>query len=166
MLKVADFGCADYYCGDKLYEYVKGTFMYHPPEKLIKYGHFALPVDMWSLGCILNDLLQTGSLFMGYDETNQLELITGYCGSINLQWPEVSEHVARFYPSLPKNYQRLVRERFGSFTSDSFILELLDKLLEVNPSRRWSCRAALTFMKKNYLDETTELQLAKDSNWS
>ena len=165
VLKVADFGMAEYCSDQKQHEYNKGTLGYAPPEILVKYGYFAFPVDVWSLGCILGDLLLPNRVFRGADVTNQLVQITKLCGSIHLQWPEVKGHVTQFYSSLPKKHQRWVLESFRKITLDPLILGLLDKMLEVNPSRRCKVSAALEFTRKHYLYKSTEMELANDS-WS
>ena len=48
------------------------TLWYRAPELLIKNKEYAEPVDVWSIGCIIAELLRQGSpLFQGNTETHQ-----------------------------------------------------------------------------------------------
>ncbi|XP_019484662.1 PREDICTED: dual specificity tyrosine-phosphorylation-regulated kinase 3 isoform X2 [Hipposideros armiger] len=67
--KVIDFGssCFEY---QKLYTYIQSRF-YRAPE-IILGGRYSTPIDMWSFGCILAELLTGQPLFPGEDEGDQL----------------------------------------------------------------------------------------------
>uniref|UniRef100_A0A183ST26 dual-specificity kinase n=1 Tax=Schistocephalus solidus TaxID=70667 RepID=A0A183ST26_SCHSO len=68
-VKIVDFGSS---CKktEVLYNYIQSRF-YRAPEVIlgIPYG---LPIDMWSLGCILPELLTGKPLFPGQDEFDQI----------------------------------------------------------------------------------------------
>ncbi|KAI0989724.1 hypothetical protein GJ496_001696, partial [Pomphorhynchus laevis] len=68
-IKIIDFGSS---CrvGQTLYQYIQSRF-YRAPEVLlgIPYG---LPIDMWSLGCILVEMHTGDPLFSGLNEQDQL----------------------------------------------------------------------------------------------
>ena len=69
-IKLIDFGasCQDYQSG---FFYVQSRY-YRAPEILlgVPYDH---AVDMWSLGCIVYELITSKPLFPGLDENEQLE---------------------------------------------------------------------------------------------
>lgn len=71
-IKVIDFGssCYDH---QRIYTYIQSRF-YRAPEVILgsKYG---MPIDMWSLGCILAELLTGYPLYPGEDEGDQLATI-------------------------------------------------------------------------------------------
>jgi tRNA A-37 threonylcarbamoyl transferase component Bud32 len=68
-IKVIDFGSS---CFDdqRIYTYIQSRF-YRAPEVIMgsKYG---MPIDMWSLGCILAELLTGYPLLPGEDENDQV----------------------------------------------------------------------------------------------
>lgn len=71
-IKVIDFGssCFEH---ERIHTYIQSRF-YRSPETILcaKYG---MPIDMWSLGCILAELATGHPLFPGEDENDQLALI-------------------------------------------------------------------------------------------
>ncbi|XP_071438709.1 dual specificity tyrosine-phosphorylation-regulated kinase 2-like [Hetaerina americana] len=76
-LKVIDFGSSCYE-NQRVYTYIQSRF-YRAPE-VIMGGHYGMPIDMWSLGCILTELLTGFPLFPGEDEGDQLACIIELIG--------------------------------------------------------------------------------------
>lgn len=76
-IKVIDFGSSCYE-HQRIYTYIQSRF-YRAPEVILgaKYG---MPIDMWSLGCILAELLTGYPLFPGEDEGDQLATIIELSG--------------------------------------------------------------------------------------
>jgi dual specificity tyrosine-phosphorylation-regulated kinase 2/3/4 len=68
-IKVIDFGssCED---AQKVHTYIQSRF-YRSPE-IILGSSYGMPIDMWSLGCILAELYTGHPLFPGRDEKEQL----------------------------------------------------------------------------------------------
>jgi serine/threonine protein kinase len=71
-LKVIDFGSSCYE-NEKLYTYVQSRF-YRSPEVILGASYTA-DIDIWSLGCILAELLLGFPLFPGENENDQLACI-------------------------------------------------------------------------------------------
>ncbi|XP_073817281.1 dual specificity tyrosine-phosphorylation-regulated kinase 2-like [Musca autumnalis] len=76
-IKVIDFGSSCYE-SQRVYTYIQSRF-YRAPEVILgaKYGR---PIDMWSLGCILAELLSGRALFPGENEADQLACILEVLG--------------------------------------------------------------------------------------
>lgn len=76
-IKVIDFGSSCYE-SQRVYTYIQSRF-YRAPEVILgsKYGR---PIDMWSLGCILAELLSGRALFPGENEADQLSCILEVLG--------------------------------------------------------------------------------------
>lgn len=76
-IKVIDFGSSCYE-HQRIYTYIQSRF-YRAPEVILgaKYG---MPIDMWSLGCILAELLTGYPLFPGEDESDQFACIVELLG--------------------------------------------------------------------------------------
>ena len=84
-LKVADFGLArsvhnvDDVGAIVMTDYV-ATRWYRAPEIVLGSTKYSKAVDMWSVGCILGELLLGKALFPGKSTMNQIELIMGLLG--------------------------------------------------------------------------------------
>lgn len=57
------------------------TRWYRAPEVLLAYKVYTSAMDVWSVGCILGELLLRRPIFPGTDTQNQLDLICGMIGS-------------------------------------------------------------------------------------
>ena len=91
-------------------------------------------------------------LHTGASEQHQLRLISELCGALTPdQWPGIErlELYNKLQPQLygnsgPANRpRRKVRERLGAYVKDHLALDLLDKLLTVDPSKRIDAHNAL-----------------------
>ncbi|CAO4374407.1 unnamed protein product [Caenorhabditis nigoni] len=100
-IKVIDFGSS---CFDdqRIYTYIQSRF-YRAPEVILgtKYG---MPIDMWSLGCILAELLTGYPLLPGEDENDQLALIIELLGMPPPKSLETAKRARTFITS--KGYPR------------------------------------------------------------
>jgi dual specificity tyrosine-phosphorylation-regulated kinase 2/3/4 len=70
--QVIDFGSSCYE-HQRVYTYIQSRF-YRAPEVILG-ARYGLPIDMWSFGCILAELLTGYPLFPGEDEGDQLACI-------------------------------------------------------------------------------------------
>ncbi|CAF0869322.1 unnamed protein product [Adineta steineri] len=95
-IKVIDFGssCFEH---QRVYTYIQSRF-YRAPEVILgaKYG---LPIDMWSLGCILSELLTGMPLFPGEDEADQLSCIIEVIGMPSQKLLDASKRARNFISS-------------------------------------------------------------------
>ena len=57
------------------------TRWYRAPEIIMGWKKYTKPVDMWSCGCILGELLGRKPMFPGTDSQHQLSLITDLLGT-------------------------------------------------------------------------------------
>lgn len=72
LLKIIDFG-SSCYATEKVYTYIQSRF-YRSPEVILGMV-YNQRIDMWSLGCILAELLTGHPLFMGENEQEQIACI-------------------------------------------------------------------------------------------
>ncbi|KAK6125653.1 hypothetical protein DH2020_040602 [Rehmannia glutinosa] len=81
-LKICDFGLARTGCdnGEIMTEYVV-TRWYRAPEILVSCDNYGPSVDMWSVGCILAEILGRKPIFQGTSSLHQLKLIVTVLGS-------------------------------------------------------------------------------------
>ncbi|XP_057251684.1 cyclin-dependent kinase G-2-like [Beta vulgaris subsp. vulgaris] len=75
-LKICDFGLARQYGSPlKPYTHLVVTLWYRAPELLLGVKEYSTAVDMWSLGCIMAELLSKEPLFNGKSEFDQLDKV-------------------------------------------------------------------------------------------
>lgn len=81
-LKICDFGLARTTCEtDFMTEYVV-TRWYRAPELLLNCSEYTAAIDIWSVGCILMEIIRREPLFAGKDYVQQLTLITEVFSSL------------------------------------------------------------------------------------
>ncbi|XP_063460935.1 mitogen-activated protein kinase 14 isoform X7 [Pan paniscus] len=78
-LKILDFGLARH-TDDEMTGYV-ATRWYRAPEIMLNWMHYNQTVDIWSVGCIMAELLTGRTLFPGTDHINQLQQIMRLTGT-------------------------------------------------------------------------------------
>ncbi|XP_070078635.1 mitogen-activated protein kinase 15 isoform X9 [Equus przewalskii] len=150
LAKLCDFGLARSLSGlpegpegQALTEYV-ATRWYRAPEVLLSASRYTPGVDMWSLGCILGEMLRGKPLFPGTSTLHQLELILE-----TIPPPSKEDLLA-----LGSSYSASVLTRLGSRprqTLDTLLppdtppeaLDLLRRLLVFAPDKRLSAAQAL-----------------------
>ncbi|XP_065673538.1 dual specificity tyrosine-phosphorylation-regulated kinase 2 [Hydra vulgaris] len=76
-IKVIDFGSSCYE-HQRIYTYIQSRF-YRAPEVILG-ARYGMPIDMWSFGCILSELLTGYPLFPGEDESDQLACVIELLG--------------------------------------------------------------------------------------
>ena len=76
-IKVIDFGSSCYE-HQRIYTYIQSRF-YRAPEVVLG-APYGMPIDMWSFGCILAELLTGYPIFPGEDEGDQLACIMELIG--------------------------------------------------------------------------------------
>ncbi|XP_010145906.1 PREDICTED: mitogen-activated protein kinase 11-like [Eurypyga helias] len=93
-LRILDFGLARQ-TDDEMTGYV-ATRWYRAPEIMLNWMHYNQTVDIWSVGCIMAELLKGKALFPGDDYIDQLKRIMEVVGtpSSELLKKISSEHVS------------------------------------------------------------------------
>ncbi|CAK8567193.1 unnamed protein product [Lathyrus sativus] len=149
-LKICDFGLARQYGSPlKPYTSLVVTLWYRAPELLLGTKQYSTAIDMWSLGCIMAELLSKEPLFNGRTEFDQLNKIFRILGTPNETiWPGFSK-----LPLVKANYVKhqynLLRKKFPatSFTGSPVLsdsgFDLLNKLLTYDPEKRITAEDAL-----------------------
>ncbi|KAJ0969127.1 hypothetical protein J5N97_022004 [Dioscorea zingiberensis] len=149
-LKICDFGLARQYGSPlKPYTHLVVTLWYRAPELLLGIKEYSTAIDMWSLGCIMAELLAKEPLFSGKTELDQLDKIFRTLGTPNEKiWPGFAKLPGLKVNFVKQPYNRL-REKFpatcfsGRPTLSEAGFDLLNKLLTYDPEKRITAEAAL-----------------------
>jgi mitogen-activated protein kinase 15 len=148
-VKVADFGLArslDTKQGGGgepvLTDYV-ATRWYRAPEILLGSNKYTKGVDMWSMGCILAELILGKPFFPGTSTLNQLDRVLEITGRPRPEDIDAiqSPLAQTMLESLPPTKSRRMRDVFPTASEDA--LDLLKSLLQFNPNKRLTAEQAL-----------------------
>ena len=159
-VKIIDLGtsCEDYKTG---FSYVQSR-MYRAPEVVlgIPYSH---PIDMWSLGCVLFELVNGTPLFPAKDENELLEYFTITLGEVPAALIRTGKNHENFF-----NYDRsrgkyeLIRSTASSLgakplqprsqtidqilvkKADAQLIDFIKRCLNYAPEKRMTPEAALS----------------------
>eukprot|EP00250_Pteridium_aquilinum_P005148 c15286_g1_i1 orf=106-1026(-) len=141
LLKIADFGLGRAFTLPlKSYTHEIVTLWYRAPEVLLGATHYSTPVDIWSVGCIFAELSRRQPLFPGDSELQQLLHIFKLLGTPNEDvWPGVNK--LRDWHDYP---QWKAAEIYMAVPNlDEYGVDLLSSMLQYDPARRISAKAAM-----------------------
>ncbi|AOA63577.1 Serine/threonine MAP kinase [Komagataella phaffii CBS 7435] len=147
-LKICDFGLARGYSSDAeknagfLTEYV-ATRWYRAPEIILSFQTYTKAIDIWSVGCILAELLGGRPIFRGRDYVDQLNLILSTLGTVSEETLQSirSERAQDYVRSLPFMPKIPFSQLFPGANPEA--IDLLDRMLTVDPTHRITVTEAL-----------------------
>ncbi|XP_060691431.1 STKc_p38 domain-containing protein isoform X3 [Hemiscyllium ocellatum] len=140
-LKILDFGLARP-TETEMTGYVI-TRWYRPPEIILNWMHYGYSVDIWSVGCILAEMVTRSVIFPGFDHFDQLTKIMNVTGTPppalvdKMQSEEARNYVCSLKPKQKKDFQQVFP------TMNKQAVDLLEKMLHLDPDERITACDAL-----------------------
>ena len=157
-LKIGDFSLArdvkshrpEFVCSradNTLTEYV-ATRWYRAPELMTNVGPHTCALDIWSVGCIIAELISGKTLFPGTSYLNELQLILSVTGTPKKPLLERmrQDKVREYIESLPEQKRTQLTALFPAAPREC--VSLIDKMLLLDPEERSTAETAL---KHRYL---------------
>lgn len=143
LVKVGDFGLARSLDKDNVLTDYVATRWYRAPEILLGSQKYTTGVDMWSVGCILGELIGGKPMFPGNSTMNQLDRILEMTGPPTPEDLEAiqSPFALTMLETLPPVKRKSLRDMYPQASHDA--LDLLEKLLQFNPNKRPTAEEAL-----------------------
>uniref|UniRef100_A0A8C5H255 mitogen-activated protein kinase n=1 Tax=Gouania willdenowi TaxID=441366 RepID=A0A8C5H255_GOUWI len=140
-LKILDFGLARQ-ADSEMTGYVV-TRWYRAPEVILSWMHYTQTVDIWSVGCIMAEMLQGKPLFKGSDHLDQLTEIMKLTGTPAQEFISKlqSEDAKSYIKSLPKVEKKDLHQVFSSANPQA--VSVLDRMLLLDPEERVTATEAL-----------------------
>jgi serine/threonine protein kinase len=142
LIKLCDFGLARAFTIPlRSYTHEVVTLWYRAPEILLGSQFYSIGVDVWSVGCIVAEMFASRPLFPGDSEIDELHQIFKILGTPSDDvWPGVTQ-----LPGYKSTFQKWPRRDLTEVIpkADPLALELIEKMLEYDPAKRISAKAAL-----------------------
>lgn len=153
-LKIADWGLARSWNSEmKRLTNKVITLWYRPPELLLGCLEYTDKIDMWSVGCIIAEMFRRSGFLKGSNEATQLDLIFRTVGHPTREnWPDINAKCKLWKnfepgPGEPRFPCRLREALSHQLPHPKWMTEhavdLISKLMMLNPSKRWSAGQAL-----------------------
>jgi mitogen-activated protein kinase 15 len=152
-IKLGDFGLArtlehNPHMGSVVTEYV-ATRWYRAPEMILAAQKYGKPIDMWSVGCILYEMLVGTPLLPGKSTKDMIKMMFSVTGFPDRkEYNEIKKEI-----KIQIDYDQLLQEKvkkkknilqtLSKYTHDDVAIDLLLKLLVFNPNKRLTAEEAL-----------------------
>lgn len=143
-LKICDFGLARSTGDENIMTQYVVTRWYRAPEIMCCDEHYDAKVDMWSVGCILAEMIKRKPLFPGDHYIQQLNLIFQMLGTPSnneISWIE-NRRALQFIRSRPPMKGKNLKKIFNNVSAEG--LNILQSMLQFNPNQRISVDEALS----------------------
>ena len=143
ILKIADFGLSrSFAINTKNYINEVVTLHYRSPDVLLGNKNYLTSIDIWSIGCIFAEMAIGKPLFYANQEIDQLKRIFRILGTPSeCNWPEAFKlqdwNADKFEVYQPQSLNIFINKL------DHNGLDLLGKMLQMNPDKRISISNAL-----------------------
>lgn len=143
------------------------TRWYRAPEVILNASEYTKAIDIWSVGCILAELLGRTALFPGENYLDQIQRVISVLGTPNIE--DVSyignDQALSFIKSLPKRSKQSWKTLYPSASSMS--LDLLSKMLTFNPNKRYTVEECLAHPYFEGLSENADDKVCREPfDWS
>ena len=142
-LKLCDFGCAKHLVSTETnIAYICSRF-YRPPELVVGATIYTTQVDVWSMGCVIAELVLNKPIFAGKSATDQFLQIMKILGTPTREQIKVMNDKFKGVSKLPKIEAKPWKEVFKGKTDDELFIDLVSNLLVYEPLKRLSPYQAL-----------------------
>mmetsp|Transcript_83700 Transcript_83700/g.270850 ORF Transcript_83700/g.270850 Transcript_83700/m.270850 type:complete len:372 (-) Transcript_83700:191-1306(-) len=147
-LKICDFGLARGFGSEEddptLTDYVV-TRWYRAPEVVLLASEYTKSIDVWSVGCILCELIGRKPIFTGKDHLDQIKKILQVIGTPkeeDLEWLPPKSPARSFIKKVPPSTKQPWEHIYPKATKTG--IDAIEQMLTFNPLKRATVHKALT----------------------
>ena len=161
-LKICDFGSAKRFSNhEKSIPYIASRF-YRAPELNMGCQNYSSPIDIWSAGCIIVEMVNGGiPLFQGCNTIDQLHEIAEVIGKPTpVDMSSFQHEKKNFYENFDDSRISSLKQKLPSHVKDD-LLDLLNSIFVYQPKKR---PTAYQLMQHRYFDELFLTKIRMPSN--
>jgi glycogen synthase kinase 3 beta len=142
-LKLCDFGCAKHLVKtESNISYICSRY-YRPPELVVGATIYTTQVDVWSMGCVIAELVLNKPIFAGKSASDQFLEIMKILGTPSTEQIKEMNDKFKGASQLPKIEPKPWKEVFKGKSNDDLFINLVANLLVYEPTKRFSPYQAL-----------------------
>ena len=120
------------------------SLWYRAPEMLFDF-EYDYAIDIWSLGCIIVEMISGKALFKGENEMDQIYKICKFLGTPTTEtWQDCDKF--KYYSQIPKFANYELRKYLMKF--DINIINLIEKMFIYAPDKRITAAEIMKFFEK------------------
>lgn len=150
ILRLIDWGLAEFYFPDKDYNVRVASRYFKGPELLVDYQYYEYSLDIWGLGCMLAAIIfMKEPFFHGEDNYDQLEKIAKVLGT-----SELFEYLDKYEIDLDSHFEGVLgkhtKKPFHKFINNenkhlcsTEAIDILSKMLIYDPAERITPKDAM-----------------------
>lgn len=139
-VKIIDFGLARH-TDQEMTGYV-ATRWYRAPEIILNWMHYNQTVDVWSVGCIMAEMISQRPLFPGNDHIDQLSRILKVVGSPSDDvMAKISDTARKFLQQMTHYKRKAFSELFPA--EDNTTTDFLERMMVLDTDKRMTVDQAL-----------------------
>lgn len=152
-VKIGDFGLSrSYSIPNKPYSREVMTLWYRPPELLMGFENYSTSADVWSIGCIFGELLCKEPLFPCKNDVAMITYLVSIFGNFTklenlMPGVQYFDYIENIQNKLKLSDTFNGFKKFITYKSKFELTyetyDLLEKMLQVDPCKRISCKEAL-----------------------
>ena len=132
-LKLCDFGCAKHLVKtESNISYICSRF-YRPPELVVGATYYTTQVDVWSMGCVIVELVHNQPIFQGKSAKDQLREIIKILGTPT---EEEIKNMGGKQIKVSKLKKTSWKDFLSGKINDELFFDLVDRLLVYEPNKR------------------------------
>jgi glycogen synthase kinase 3 beta len=135
-LKLCDFGCAKHLTKtESNISYICSRF-YRPPELVVGATYYTTQVDVWSIGCVIAELVLNIPIFPGKSAKDQFMEIIKILGTPTSDQIKIMGGKPINVNKLPKSEKKKWKDVFKGKIDDELFCDLVGNLLLYEPEKR------------------------------
>lgn len=138
LLKICDFGLSRYFSLPmRQYSPNVVSVWYRAPELLFGLHYYDLAIDMWSAGCIIAEMTTGLPLFKGDSDVDQVHKIFSVLGTPGEETARQLGDISQFDVYEPQDLREVLN------CDNVMLIDLIQKMLEIDPAKRVTVQEAL-----------------------